>query len=127
MAGRIGMATVGANDIEAAKQFYDAVLAEAGLSGLMPHPSGGKVYGGNGGAMFAVLKPFDGEPARFGNGSMVGIMCDTPADIDRIHAKALELGASDEGAPGPRGDTGFYGAYFRDLEGNKLSLGCMPA
>ena len=127
MAGRIGIAMVGANDIEAAKGFYDGVLAEIGLAQMMPHPSGGAIYGGNGGAMFAVVRPFDGQPARFGNGTMVGIMCDSPADVDKTHAKAIELGGSDEGAPGPRGDMGFYAAYFRDLEGNKLSLGCMPA
>ena len=77
--------------------------------------------------MFAVVKPYDGEPARAGNGTMVAIMCDTNDDVDQAHAKALALGGSDEGAPGPRGDFGFYAAYFRDPEGNKFSLGCMPA
>ncbi|WP_422396671.1 hypothetical protein [Sphingomonas ginsenosidivorax] len=48
----------------------------------------------------------------------------TRGDVDAIHAKALELGGTDEGAPGIRGDDpdGFYGAYFRDLDGNKLTV-----
>ena len=127
MAGRIGIAMVGANDIDAAKAFFGALLPVAGLAPLMPHPSGGEIYGGNGGAMFAVVRPFDGEPARAGNGTMIAIMCDTRDDVDAVHAKALELGGSDEGAPGPRGDFGFYAGYFRDPDGNKFSLGCMAA
>ena len=44
-----------------------------------------------------------------------------------MYEKALELGGSDEGGPGPRGDSGFYAAYFRDLDGNKLNAFCMVA
>jgi predicted lactoylglutathione lyase len=76
--------------------------------------------------MFSVMKPFDGQAATIGNGSMVAIAAADPEQVHLLHAKALALGAKDEGAPGARGDQ-FYGAYFRDLDGNKLAVFCMPA
>jgi predicted lactoylglutathione lyase len=51
---------------------------------------------------------------------MVALAMDSRAKVDAFHAKALSLGAKDEGAPGPRSDT-FYAGYFRDLDGNKLN------
>ena len=69
--------------------------------------------------MFLVIKPFDGKPATAGNGNMISISCDSEDKINALHAKAVALGGSDEGAPGPRGDS-FYGGYCRDLDGNKL-------
>jgi predicted lactoylglutathione lyase len=74
--------------------------------------------------MFSVLKPFDGQKATVGNGGMVAFAAANPEQVQALHAKALQLGAQDEGAPGPRGN-GFYGAYFRDLDGNKLAAYCM--
>ena len=68
----------------------------------------------------ALFTPYDKKPATAGNGVMVALKVDSPEKVDAIHKKALELGAQDEGAPGPRTDT-FYGAYFRDLDGNKLA------
>ena len=60
-----------------------------------------------------------GKAATVGNGTMVALAARDRETAARVHAKALELGGSDEGAPGPRGD-GFYGGYFRDIDGNKL-------
>lgn len=57
---------------------------------------------------------------------MVALVVESPQQVDRLHAKALELGAADEGAAGPRG-AGFYGGYFRDMDGNKLCFFCMSA
>ena len=74
--------------------------------------------------MFSVLQPFDGQAATVGNGCMVALAAGHPEQVQALHARALALGGSDEGAPGPRG-TGFYGAYFRDLDGNKLAAFCM--
>ena len=68
--------------------------------------------------MLAVCTPYDEKPASPGNGNMVAIPADRPT-VDRLYAKALELGATDEGAPGERMPV-FYGAYVRDLDGNKL-------
>ena len=61
---------------------------------------------------------------RFPYGMMVALAVDSPAAVDRVHRKAIELGGTDEGAAGPRGDN-FYAGYFRDLDGNKLSVFCM--
>ncbi len=74
--------------------------------------------------MLCIFKPYDDQPATVGNGVMAGIAADSRATVDRVHKKALELGATDEGSPGPRaiGGDGFYAAYFRDLDGNKLDV-----
>jgi len=76
--------------------------------------------------MLCVFKPYDGQPATVGNGVMVGIAADSRATVDRVHKKALELGGTDEGKPGLRaeGGDGFYAAYFRDPDGNKLDVFC---
>jgi predicted lactoylglutathione lyase len=70
------------------------------------------------------MTPFDGRAATVGNGVMIGLIVDSHGKVDRVHKKALELGATDEGAAGPRGD-GFYAGYFRDLDGNKLNVFCV--
>ena len=71
-----------------------------------------------------VMKPYDGQPATRGNGTMVALVVDSPAKVDALYAKALSLGATDEGASGPRGIPGFYAGYFRDPDGNKLNFYC---
>ncbi len=70
--------------------------------------------------MLSLAKPFNGEPATVGNGVMVAIAMDSQEKVQAFYNKALELGGTDEGAPGPRGE-GFYAGYFRDLDGNKLN------
>ena len=67
------------------------------------------------------MKPFDGKAATVGNGVMVALGVDAREKVDRVHKKALELGAADEGAAGMRGN-GFYAGYFRDPDGNKLNV-----
>ena len=122
----IGYATLGTNDLPRAAAFYDALLAEIGAQRLWASDRGI----GWGVAMdkpsLAVMKPYDGQPATQGNGSMVGLVVLTPAQVNTAHAKALALGGRDEGPAGPRGDGGFYCGYFRDLDGNKLNVFCMP-
>ena len=117
----VGYVTIGTNDFPRACAFYDALLGELGAKRLME--SDHFVGWGTDFAhcMLAVFIPHDGKPATVGNGVMVALQVESPEDVDRLHARALELGASDEGAPGPRGD-GFYGGYFRDLDGNKLNF-----
>jgi catechol 2,3-dioxygenase-like lactoylglutathione lyase family enzyme len=115
----LGHAIVGSNDLERAKEFYDALLGSAGVIPLFEHPSGGRAYGKNGSLFFVVLGPYDKKPATVGNGSMSTFRFDTRAEVDDFHAKALALGGSDEGAPGERAPK-FYMSYFRDLDGNKL-------
>jgi predicted lactoylglutathione lyase len=116
----IAYAMLGSNDVERAKGFYDQVMAALGAKVVMQFP-GTYIYGNGKGAMLSVNKPHDGKAATVGNGSMIAIGCESEEQIQKIHALALSLGGSDEGAPGPRGE-GFYGAYFRDLDGNKLCL-----
>ena len=116
-------AMFGSNDIERSKSFYDAVLGTIGLRTMMEHGSGGRIYGtGAGSPILSVVRPYDGRPASVGNGTMATLNCDSRDQVAAIHAKALELGGRDEGAPGPRAgeDSGVYAAYFRDLDGNKI-------
>ncbi|MBX7247783.1 MAG: VOC family protein [Caulobacteraceae bacterium] len=116
---RMSYMTVGSNNLEPAKAFYDALLGSIGMRPVFEHPSGGRLYSGRDNGMFGVLRPHDGGDACIGNGTMGGFSFDTTEEVDAFHAKALELGATDEGAPGPRMPKAYF-AYFRDLDGNKL-------
>lgn len=116
--------TVGSNRLEDAKAFYDELLGSAGFGDTFEHPSGGRVYGRDGGFSFAVLGPYDGNAATVGNGSMVAFNCESRPEVDAFHAKALALGGTCEGAPGER-MPGMYFSYFRDLDGNKLCAFCV--
>lgn len=115
----IGYVTLGTNDFDRAVSFYDTLLAEMGAQRF--YTSDRFTYWGKkrGLGLLAVCKPYNEKPATAGNGTMVALAVRTRALVDKLHQSALSLGAHDEGAPGPRG-TGFYGAYFRDLDGNKL-------
>jgi catechol 2,3-dioxygenase-like lactoylglutathione lyase family enzyme len=116
----VGYATLGTNDPERGQAFYDALLELLGAKRLMEIES--FVLWGTSldQAGLALTKPYDGNPASVGNGVMVGLQAPSKEVVDALHARALELGGQDEGAPGPRGD-GFYAGYFRDLDGNKLN------
>jgi predicted lactoylglutathione lyase len=117
----IGYVTLGTNDFAKATAFYDALLAELGGKRMMEMTDHYIAWGSNpAGAMVSIIKPYDGKPATSGNGTMISLAADSPATVDRVYKKAIELGAKDEGAAGPRGDSGFYAGYFRDLDGNKL-------
>ncbi len=116
----IGYVTLGTNDLARAAAFYDALAAEMGVGRMM---QGDKfiAWGKMGGAPgIGVTLPFDGQPATVGNGVMVALDASDRAQVDRIHRLVLSLGGTDEGAPGDRGG-GFYAAYFRDPDGNKLN------
>src|SRR5271154_2916796 len=112
MAASLGYCTVGSNRLEEAKHFYDALLGSAGITPAFEHPSGGRVYGKDGGFCFGVLGAYNGEPATVANGAMVSFRLDSREEVDAFHAKALALGGVDEGAPGLRAPT-FYFSYFR--------------
>jgi predicted lactoylglutathione lyase len=116
----VGYVTLGTNDLDRAAGFYDALLATVGAKRVMQF-DGFVVWGTSlEQACLAVTKPFDKQKATAGNGVMVALRASSKDVVKALHAKALELGAKDEGAPGPRGD-GFYAGYFRDLDGNKLN------
>ena len=121
----IGYVTVGSNDLEKSRSFYDALMPVLGAGRIMEFGDNFTMYGtGMNRPGFAVCKPYDGNAATVGNGNMTSIACDSRAKVDELYSKALELGGSCEGPPGVRGEEGpnaFYGAYFRDLDGNKLA------
>jgi len=121
----IGYSLVGSNDLEKSAQFYDQVFAAAGVARGLSIPERMMTWG----RMFqephfGVVRPYDGEPAAPGNGTMTALKVTGRPLVDAMHAAALAAGGRDEGAPGLRGPgpDGFYGAYFRDLDGNKLCV-----
>lgn len=117
----VGYVTLGTNNLKRAAEFYDALAKELGVTRMMESEKF-IAWGNPGpGAGIGITVPFDGQSATVGNGVMVAFECASPADVDRIYAKALELGAKDEGKAGPRGET-FYAGYFRDPDGNKLNV-----
>lgn len=117
----IGYVTLGTNDFPRAAAFYDALLAELGAKRFMDTDGYVMWLAQPGKPGICLVKPFNKQPASFGNGTMVALITDSREKVDAVHRKALALGATDEGAPGARGP-GFYAGYFRDLDGNKLNV-----
>jgi catechol 2,3-dioxygenase-like lactoylglutathione lyase family enzyme len=122
----IGYVTVGTNDLERAARFYDPIAAELGVGRMMDFDS--FIAWGNmdGAAGIAATKPFDGEAATVGNGTMVALQAQDRDQVQRLYDIALANGGTSEGEPGPRGEPDangmvFYAAYFRDPDGNKLN------
>jgi len=120
----IGYVTLGTNDKARAEKFYDELLKEIGAGRVMETEKFTAYGTGPDKPGIGITKPFDGKPATIGNGVMVALDVKTPEKVSAFYKKAISLGAKDEGAPGPRGDQGFYAAYFRDLDGNKLNAFC---
>lgn len=116
----INHVSVGTNDVQRAKRFYDAVLPVVGIT-PMAEDEGGLGYG-SGTFHFSVQVPIDGKPATVGNGSHIAFAVENRAMVDRFYAAALEHGGSDAGAPGlrPSYDLNYYGAFVRDPDGHKI-------
>ena len=121
----IGYVTLGTNDLQRAAKFYDAIAAEMGTGRMMEFDSFIAWGTPGGGAGIGLTKPFDGNPATVGNGVMVALEAKDQDQVKRIYDIALSHGGTDEGPPGPRGDS-FYAGYFRDPDGNKLNAFVMP-
>lgn len=117
----IGYITLGTNDIDKSAAFYDPLMESIGAGRFMESDSFVAWATSPETPALSIIKPFDGEVATIGNGVMISLILDNPEQVANFHAKALSLGGTDEGAPGPRGDSGFYIGYFRDLDGNKLA------
>lgn len=114
--------TIGANDIPKALEFYDALMPELGAKRVFDN---GRLYfysAGAGQPMVAVGGPYDEQAANCGNGWMIALAAPDRETVDKVYKKALELGATDEGAPGERVPGVFYGGYFRDFDGNKITV-----
>ncbi len=121
----IGYVTLGTNDLQRSAKFYDELLSEIGAKRFMEEDSFIAWAVDPAQPSIALSKPFNGESATVGNGVMVALVVENKAQVDALYAKAIALGATDEGAAGPRGDS-FYAGYFRDLDGNKLNFFCIP-
>jgi catechol 2,3-dioxygenase-like lactoylglutathione lyase family enzyme len=126
---------LGTNHLERAAPFYDATLAALGLSRCatesaddQPSQLGWGSYVDEGRYELALwlCKPFNGQAATVGNGTMVALSATSWAQVDAFHAQALSHGGSNEGAPGlrPQYNPDFYAAYVRDPDGNKLAAVC---
>ena len=115
----LGYCSLGTNNLEAAASFYEPIARILGHGRVMESDRAVMWGTGGQGAMFCVIKPLDEKPAPIGNGSMFGFAAASQEQVRQIYDHALANGGSDEGPPGARSEQ-FYGAYFRDPEGNKL-------
>jgi predicted enzyme related to lactoylglutathione lyase len=118
----ISYVLVGTNDMKRAAAFYDKLLAEAGAKRLWESERGIAWGVSEDEPSFGIVTPYDAKAATVGNGVMVALAASSRDQVDRVYRKAIELGGKDEGPAGPRGDGGYYAGYFRDLDGNKLSI-----
>jgi catechol 2,3-dioxygenase-like lactoylglutathione lyase family enzyme len=121
----IGYVTLGTNNYDAAAKFYDELLSVIGAKRFMESDRFIAWAVSPTQPSLGIIKPFNGQPANIGNGTMVALVVDSPAKVDALYNKAIALGGTDKGPVGPRGDSGFYAGYFRDLDGNKLNVFCM--
>lgn len=117
----IGYITLGTKNLQKAVAFYDELLAELGAGRFMQSDRFVAWAVTPDKPAFSVCLPYDGKPASAGNGTMIALTVNSQEKVDAVYTKALQLGGTDEGPPGPRMD-GFYAAYFRDLDGNKLNV-----
>lgn len=114
--------TLGSNNIDKALEFYDAFMPTLGAKRLFDNERLYFYGTGPGTPMLAIGGPYDGEPATCGNGVMPALACADRETVDKAYQAALDAGATDDGAPGERVPGMFYGAYFRDPDGNKICV-----
>ena len=117
-----GYVTVGTNNLIRSATFYEALFEELGFTRQREVAGRAVYFGTEDDVQLVVITPADGKPATAGNGTMIALNVDTQEQVQRLHARAIDLGARDDGAPGPRGTDTFYGAYFRDPDGNKVAF-----
>ena len=117
----IGYVTLGTNDFDKAVAFYDELLALLGASRFMEEETFIAWASSPDTPGLSVTRPYDGKPATVGNGTMIALAVDSKEKVHAVYDKAIELGGTDEGPPGPRSEW-FYAGYFRDLDGNKLNV-----
>ncbi|MEM1363226.1 MAG: VOC family protein [Pseudomonadota bacterium] len=115
---------LGSNDVPRARGFYDAVLPLIGGKLIADYVPEAFCYELRGGGRIWVVLPYNDKPATPGNGNMVGLECKSSSEVQKAHEMGLSKGGQNEGDPGPRPQYGpdFYGAYLRDLDGNKMSF-----
>ena len=115
---------LGSNDVTRARGFFDSVLPIIGGTLVAEYMPDAFCYELRGGGRIWVATPYNKETAMPGNGTMIGLKCDSEAEVKAVHEMALLKGGMNEGDPGPRPQYGpdFYGAYARDPDGNKMSF-----
>ena len=124
----IGYVTLGTDDLDRSRAYFDELLGTIGAKRVMQfadEDGGFTMYGvARDRPALVVTRPYDKHPAHHGNGNMVALVMDSRERVDAFHAKALELGGTNEGDPGFRGDPkfGYYFAYFRDPDGHKFAV-----
>lgn len=125
----IAYITIGVNDIKRAEHFYSAFLPALGYQLEIYHGDLSYALPEQPGQLpslpeFYVKTPFDGGPASAGNGTMVAFKACNQQQVRDLHAAALAVGGSNEGAPGFRDSYGanFFVGYLRDPQGNKIAL-----
>ena len=120
----LSVARYGTSDLARATAFYDEIAKLLAAKRVIDRDDV-VAYKGNDGGMFLIGRPFAGE-AKSGNGTQIGFTAPSRAVVDAVYAKAMELGGTCEGPPGlrPQYHAHYYGAYFRDPDGNKLCVAC---
>lgn len=123
---------VGVGDFDRALAFYRPVLAALGLAPRFcapERPWAGWQPAEGGRPLFLIGRPYDGAAHAPGNGQMVAFLAADRATVRAVHAAALAAGGRCAGPPGPRPEyhAHYYGAYFRDPDGNKLAVACHAA
>ncbi|MDR3517177.1 MAG: VOC family protein [Azospirillaceae bacterium] len=119
--------TVGVSDTQRALEFYGPIMEALGLTLKFSEPRwAGWKHPNADRPLFIITQPFDGQAATSGNGQMIALLASSRSLVDHCHAVALEHGGSDEGKPAlrPAYHPDYYGAYFRDPDGNKLCVCC---
>lgn len=113
---------LGADDLDAARRFYDAVLGALGVAPGAPDPKG-RLFWRTRYGLFGVTRPLNGEPAAPANGGTVGFAAADPEAVDAFHQAGMETGGTTcEDPPGVRSNPfgSLYLAYLRDPAGNKI-------
>lgn len=118
----ISHVTLGSNHLKKAECFYTHLLVLIGSSPVYISDSVVFYEFLGCSTKLAITIPYNEQPATSGNGVMLALKLESMELVQDVYLKAIELGATCEGEPGPRNDNSYFGAYFRDLDGNKIAI-----
>ena len=113
---KLDYCVLGTNNMEESIKFYDSLFEQTELKQVLSTER--MTFWQCEDFAFAIAKPFNGEPATNGNGTMIGLNVGSTEEVKRLHNKVIELGGTCEGEPGQRGPK--FSAYARDLDKNKI-------
>ena len=118
----LGYVTIGVTDMEKAKSFYTELLSDLGATVLADMGRIAFIGTAMDAPMISVCIPYDENDPQPGNGNMIAINPGSKENVDKLYHKAISLGATCDGEPGQRIPDVFYGAYFKDPDGNKVAF-----